>query len=167
MSTHTTTNILDVRDGLNELPFRKGTRQVLIGRISDRFEPIETTDEDDGPDDDRASQAAAIEQHLEELRNELAKHDLDLVRGDDDPDELYAVQHLRRESAVDLSWIGEAMGWASRIMAIALLMVLPVVGGMWLDARLGTGFLALLGILIGLPLGLWQLSRLTRGGAKQ
>ena len=83
MSTHTPTNILHIRDRLNKLPFRNGTRRVLIGRISKRFEPIEPFEGNEG-DDDREAQLAAIEQYLEELRGELVSHDLELARGDRD-----------------------------------------------------------------------------------
>ena len=165
MSPQTNTNILEIRDGLNKLPFRNGLRQVLIGRISDRFEPLESADaDDDGDDSDDAqtAQRAAIEQYLAQIRSELSKHDLELARGDSDPDELFAVQQLRRGMGVDLSWMGDAFGWASRIMAIALEMVLPVIVGTWLDARFGTRFLSLLGICVGLPLGLWHLMLLAR-----
>jgi hypothetical protein len=48
-----------------------------------------------------------------------------------------------------VSPVGEAFAWASRILAIGLAMFLPGVGGNWLDARFGTGFLGPIGLLFG------------------
>lgn len=65
----------------------------------------------------------------------------------------------------DVSPVGEAMVWVSRIMAIGLTMFLPGVAGGWLDARLGTGFIGPLGFVVGLGLAicsLWQLATRTR-----
>jgi len=55
------------------------------------------------------------------------------------------------------------MEWASRVTAIAMEMVVPVVLGYWADKKWGTGvvFVALGGIL-GMTLGLWNLIRLAR-----
>jgi uncharacterized membrane protein YgdD (TMEM256/DUF423 family) len=50
--------------------------------------------------------------------------------------------------------VGEALAWASRIMAIGLAMFLPSVAGRWLDARLGTTFLAPAGLVMGFVTGL-------------
>jgi hypothetical protein len=61
----------------------------------------------------------------------------------------------------DVSPVGEAMVWVSRIIAIGLSMFLPGVVGGWLDARLGTRFLGPLGFVVGLGTALWSLSRLT------
>ena len=61
----------------------------------------------------------------------------------------------------DVSPVGEAMVWVSRIMAIGLTMFLPGVAGGWLDARLGTSFIGPLGFVVGLSLAfysLWQLA---------
>jgi hypothetical protein len=58
--------------------------------------------------------------------------------------------------------VGEALAWASRIMAVGLAMVLPAVAGGWLDARLGTGFLAPAGLVVGFVAGLAWLVQLTR-----
>jgi hypothetical protein len=60
----------------------------------------------------------------------------------------------------DVSPVGEAMVWVSRIIAIGLSMFLPGVAGGWLDARLGTRFLGPLGFVVGLGTALWSLSRL-------
>ena len=50
--------------------------------------------------------------------------------------------------------VGEALAWASRIMAIGFAMFLPSVAGRWLDARLGTTFLAPAGLVMGFVAGL-------------
>jgi len=42
------------------------------------------------------------------------------------------------------------------------MMVLPGLGGQWLDKRWGTSFLALLGFAIGLASGIWYLLAITR-----
>jgi hypothetical protein len=58
--------------------------------------------------------------------------------------------------------IGLALEWASRIFAVALLMFLPGVLGHWLDGRLGTRFLALVGFVVGLVSGIWVLLAMTK-----
>jgi hypothetical protein len=60
----------------------------------------------------------------------------------------------------DVSPVGEAMVWVSRIIAIGLSMFLPGVAGGWLDARLGTRFLGPLGFVVGLAGALLSLTRL-------
>ncbi len=50
--------------------------------------------------------------------------------------------------------VGEAMVWASRIMAVGLVMFLPAVAGTWLDGRLGTAVLGMAGLVIGFAAGL-------------
>ncbi len=53
------------------------------------------------------------------------------------------------------------MEWASRVTAISLEMVLPALGGVWIDRKLGTVPLFLiLGVVLGLAVGLMQLVRL-------
>jgi hypothetical protein len=39
---------------------------------------------------------------------------------------------------------------------VGLMMVLPALGGNWLDARLGTRYWIVVGIVVGLTVGLWQ-----------
>ena len=56
--------------------------------------------------------------------------------------------------------IGAAFGWAARIMAVGLTMVLPGIGGRWLDSRLGTGFCEPIGFILGFAAGLTALVRL-------
>jgi hypothetical protein len=58
--------------------------------------------------------------------------------------------------------VGEAMAWASRIIAIGIAMFLPAVAGNWLDGRLGTGFLGMAGLVLGFVLGLTWLVQLSR-----
>jgi hypothetical protein len=58
--------------------------------------------------------------------------------------------------------VGEAMAWASRIIAIGIAMFLPAVVGNWLDSRLGTGFLGMAGLVLGFVLGLTWLVQLSR-----
>ena len=58
--------------------------------------------------------------------------------------------------------VGEALAWASRIIAIGIAMFLPAVAGNWLDSRLGTGFLGLAGLVLGFVLGLTWLAQLSR-----
>lgn len=50
-----------------------------------------------------------------------------------------------------------AMEWVSRITTIVLEMVLPGLGGQWLDEKFGVGFLGLLGFAFGVSLGVWHL----------
>jgi hypothetical protein len=59
--------------------------------------------------------------------------------------------------------LGEAIGWASRIIAVGLAMFLPAVVGGWLDARLGTAWLGPVGLAGGFVAGLAWLVRLAAG----
>ena len=58
--------------------------------------------------------------------------------------------------------IAAAMGWVSRIITVALEMVLPGLAGQWLDRRWGTSFIGLIGFALGLTLGIWHLLQMTR-----
>lgn len=58
--------------------------------------------------------------------------------------------------------LGEALAWSSRIMAVGLAMVLPAVVGNWFDARLGTGFLAPAGLVLGFVAGIAWIVQLSR-----
>jgi hypothetical protein len=63
--------------------------------------------------------------------------------------------------------LASGIEWAARITTVALEMVLPGIGGQWLDRKLGTGFLGLLGFVIGLTGGIWHLLAMTgAAGAK-
>jgi hypothetical protein len=52
------------------------------------------------------------------------------------------------------------MVWASRIIAVGLAMFLPAVAGNWIDARLGTGFVGMAGLVLGFALGITWLVQL-------
>jgi F0F1-type ATP synthase assembly protein I len=68
----------------------------------------------------------------------------------------------------DRSALARAASLASSVTSISLEMVLPVLGGYWLDQRCGTkAVFALLGAAAGLALGIWSLLRLTETTAKQ
>ena len=58
--------------------------------------------------------------------------------------------------------MGEAFDWVARIMAVALVMFLPGLGGEWLDNRLGTNFLVLIGFAFGLTVGVAYLIWITQ-----
>ncbi len=59
-----------------------------------------------------------------------------------------------------------ALQWASRLTTIALEMVLPGLGGFWLDQWLGTGVVFLiLGVIAGFWLGLSHLLQISRAAA--
>ncbi len=56
-----------------------------------------------------------------------------------------------------------ATQWATRIMTLAIEMVVPGLGGIWLDGRLGTkAQFTLLGFALGGTFALWQLLRMTQ-----
>ena len=58
--------------------------------------------------------------------------------------------------------LAAAMEWVARITAAALMMVLPGLGGQWIDRRLGWSVFTLLGFLIGLVGGVGYLLAVTR-----
>jgi hypothetical protein len=63
----------------------------------------------------------------------------------------------------DRSPVAVAASWASRLITVSLEMVLPGVGGLWVDGRLGTTpLLTLLGFGFGLTWGIWHLIRMTQ-----
>ncbi len=54
--------------------------------------------------------------------------------------------------------ISQGYAWSVRVTSIALEMVLPSLGGVWLDAKLGTFILfTLLGAVLGMTTALWSL----------
>lgn len=59
--------------------------------------------------------------------------------------------------------VGEALSWASRIMAIGVAMFLPGVAGGWLDERFGTRWLGPSGFILGFALGIAWLASLAGG----
>jgi Putative F0F1-ATPase subunit Ca2+/Mg2+ transporter len=63
----------------------------------------------------------------------------------------------------DRSSIAKAYQWSSRIMVVSLEMVLPGIGGYWLDQKLGTKVLFLLaGFAVGCTAATFHLIQLTR-----
>lgn len=54
------------------------------------------------------------------------------------------------------------MEWVARIMAAALMMVLPGLLGQWLDEKFGFELLALIGFALGIALGMYYLIVQTR-----
>ena len=54
------------------------------------------------------------------------------------------------------------MEWVSKITTVALEMVLPAVGGGYLDQRLGTKYWALIGVIVGFLVGMWHLLQMTK-----
>jgi putative F0F1-ATPase subunit (Ca2+/Mg2+ transporter) len=61
----------------------------------------------------------------------------------------------------------QAMEWVAKITTVGLEMVLPAVGGRYLDSRLGTSYWVLLGLVLGFVVGMWHLLQMTqppRGG---
>jgi hypothetical protein len=55
-----------------------------------------------------------------------------------------------------------AMEWVARITASAVMMVLPGLGGQWVDRQLGTNWLALVGFAVGITLSIYYLLAITR-----
>ena len=55
-----------------------------------------------------------------------------------------------------------AMEWVSRVLAICVVMVLPGLGGAWLDKRYGTSFWALAGFVLGFVSGFTALILLVK-----
>lgn len=53
-----------------------------------------------------------------------------------------------------ISPIGEGFTWVARITGVGLVMTLPTAAGAWLDARLGTGLFAPVGLVVGFVAGL-------------
>jgi F0F1-type ATP synthase assembly protein I len=54
--------------------------------------------------------------------------------------------------------VAEALHWVSRITTVGLMMVLPTIGGRWLDQHYGTSYWGLLGLVVGLAIGMWQIT---------
>lgn len=55
-----------------------------------------------------------------------------------------------------------AMEWVSKITTVALEMVLPAVGGSYLDKRFGTQYWTFLGVVFGFLVGMWHLLQMTK-----
>ena len=58
--------------------------------------------------------------------------------------------------------MASAMEWVAKITTVSLEMVLPGVGGHYLDMWLGTRFLSLLGFVMGMAVGILHLVQMTR-----
>jgi len=84
-----------------------------------------------------------------------------LERRRDQPQELYVVQKLKYRDT-DLTWLAKGMEWVSKITTVALEMVVPAVIGAWLDQHFETSFLGVLGLVVGVPLGIWHLVKMTK-----
>jgi uncharacterized protein YqgC (DUF456 family) len=54
------------------------------------------------------------------------------------------------------------MEWVAKITTVALEMVIPAVGGGYLDQRLGTNYWALIGVVLGVVVGMWHLLQMTK-----
>ena len=52
------------------------------------------------------------------------------------------------------------MQWVTRITTVALMMLLPILGGRKLDEMRGTGYWGSIGLVVGLLLGAWQLRQI-------
>ena len=55
-----------------------------------------------------------------------------------------------------------AMEWVAKITTVGLMMVLPAVGGRYLDNRLGTNYWVLIGLGVGMIAGFVHLLNITR-----
>ena len=55
-----------------------------------------------------------------------------------------------------------AMEWVAKITTVALEMFLPAVGGGYLDRQLGTNYWAMIGLIVGVPVGIWHLIQMTK-----
>jgi hypothetical protein len=62
--------------------------------------------------------------------------------------------------------MAEALDWVGRVMAVGLVMLLPGLGGQWLDQWLGSSVLVLIGFAVGLTAGvaylIWMTQTLNR-----
>ena len=54
------------------------------------------------------------------------------------------------------------MEWVAKITTVGLEMVLPVIGGGYLDKYLGTGYWAIVGLVVGVVVGFWHLLQMTK-----
>lgn len=58
--------------------------------------------------------------------------------------------------------MASAMEWVAKITTVGLVMVLPAVGGKYLDARWGTNYWAVIGLVMGMVAGFVYLLQITR-----
>jgi F0F1-type ATP synthase assembly protein I len=66
------------------------------------------------------------------------------------------------EQRPSLEPLAVAMQWVAKITTVALEMMLPAVGGSYLDRRFGTQCWALIGLVVGMVVGFWHLLLMTR-----
>jgi uncharacterized protein YqgC (DUF456 family) len=59
------------------------------------------------------------------------------------------------------------MEWVAKITTVALEMFLPAVAGAYIDRRMGTGYWAIVGVVVGFVVGMWHLLQMTRRPATQ
>ncbi len=57
------------------------------------------------------------------------------------------------------------MEWVAKITTVGLEMVIPAVGGGYLDRRLGTNYWALMGLVLGVVMGMWHLLQMTKAAS--
>ena len=75
---------------------------------------------------------------------------------------------MRQPPSESRSPLASAAEWVSKITTVALLMVLPGLGGYWLDQQFGTRILfTCLGFVFGLSAGIWHLLNITRSDGNQ
>ena len=58
--------------------------------------------------------------------------------------------------------MASAMEWVAKITTVGLVMVLPAVGGKYLDTRWGTNYWAVVGLVMGMVAGFAYLLQITR-----
>lgn len=58
--------------------------------------------------------------------------------------------------------MASAMEWVAKITTVGLVMVLPAVGGKYLDTRWGTNYWAVVGLVMGMVAGFVYLLQITR-----
>lgn len=67
------------------------------------------------------------------------------------------------ETPDDRTALAQAWAWSTRIMSAALEMVLPAVGGYWLDQKLGSvAVFLILGVILGMTAGLYHLVKMAQ-----
>jgi hypothetical protein len=60
-----------------------------------------------------------------------------------------------------------AMEWVARITAVGIEMVVPGIAGQWLDQRIGTSFIGLVGFAVGVVGGMWHLLLMTQAADRR
>ena len=63
--------------------------------------------------------------------------------------------------------MAQALVWISRITTVGLEMALPAIAGQWLDSKLQTSFLGVVGLVFGVVAGFWHLMVMTRPPASR